>query len=547
MKIRELYLKNFGKFTDTRFYLPENIHVFYGENEYGKSTLYAFIKAMLFGMDRGRGRAAGKDDFSRYEPWENPNYYAGVMRFTCGGRTFRLERQFDRYAKQAVLVCEDDGEELSVEAGDLTMLLGGMTRTSFENTAAIGRLTAKPGQDLAAELKNYAANYCETGGGEVDLQGALESLKARNKSVEQELRRKLDAKAREAEVYRMQYQYVENDARKLQREYQEKKKELEKCLKKQKDFENEVKQEHGRNENSRSEFIQLILGFVLAVAGAAGLLRRIFSGAAQKHFLPGGGDGVLFVLCILLLAAGGVLTGLAWRSRKRPRGNLILEEKEQIAQGKRSVQAVSEPEVQNQNEMGILETQQEELGNSIRQLRWECQRIQAEWKEKQIQMNNLQEQMEEAGQKDETIRRLETTKQALELASERIKTTAEAMTEEFGVRLNREASGILSEITNGKYTCLLVDDRLEMSVYCEGRKIPVERLSRGTLEQIYFSLRMAALDILYEEEVPVILDDAFAFYDEKRLKSVLKWLSEQPRQVIIFSCQRREEELLEEG
>ena len=181
MHILELHLKNFGKFTDRHIYFPEQIHVIYGENEYGKSTIYAFIKAMLFGLERGRGRAAGRDVFSRYEPWENPNYYAGMMRFCCGGRTFRLERTFDRYTKSASLVCEDDGEVLSVEAGDLQMLLGGMTAAAFENTAAVGQLTAKPGQELAAELKNYAANYYETGSGEVDLQGAFEQLKLKKK------------------------------------------------------------------------------------------------------------------------------------------------------------------------------------------------------------------------------------------------------------------------------------------------------------------------------------------------------------------------------
>lgn len=544
MKIRELYLKNFGKFADTRFDLPEHIHVFYGENEYGKSTLYAFIKAMLFGMDRGRGRAAGKDDFSRYEPWENPNYYAGVIRFTCGERTFRLERQFDRYAKQAVLICEDDGEELSVEDGDLTMLLGGMTLSSFENTAAIGRLTAKPGQDLAAELKNYAANYCETGGGEVDLQGALESLKARTKSVEQELRKRLDVKEREVESYQIQRRYVEDDSRKLQKEYQEKKEELKKYQEKQKDFERRAEQErnqenkeinHTEKEKNRSGSLQMLAGFVLAAAGAAGLLWRIFSGAAHAAGAGAGSDEILLLFCILLLAAGAVLTGTAWRVRAYSREYSNEETERKTAQ-----------RVQNQEETGNRNSQQGELHAAIRQLSWECQRIQAEWKEKQIQLNNLQEQMEEAGQKDDTIRQLEITKKALELASERIKSTAEAMTKEFGIRLNREASDILSKITNGKYTRLLIDDQLDMSVYSGGRKIPVERLSRGTLEQIYFSLRMAALDILYEEKVPVILDDAFAFYDEKRLKSVLKWLSEQPRQVIIFSCQRREEEILKD-
>lgn len=53
--------------------------------------------------------------------------YAGVMRFDCGGRHFRLERTFGtgvKNSKSAALICEDDGEELSVEHGDLEMLPG---------------------------------------------------------------------------------------------------------------------------------------------------------------------------------------------------------------------------------------------------------------------------------------------------------------------------------------------------------------------------------------------------------------------------------------
>ena len=66
MKITELYLKNYGKFSEKHFYLKDGIQVIYGENEFGKSTLHAFIRAMLFGMERGRGRHAGRDAFSRY-------------------------------------------------------------------------------------------------------------------------------------------------------------------------------------------------------------------------------------------------------------------------------------------------------------------------------------------------------------------------------------------------------------------------------------------------------------------------------------------------
>ena len=117
MIIRELYLKSFGKFSETKIELEEGFHIFYGENEFGKSTLHAFIRSMLFGLTKGRGRAAKNDLFTKYEPWDQPSYYAGEMTFESGDRTFIISRRFDRYGKSASLVCQTDGEILSVEQG----------------------------------------------------------------------------------------------------------------------------------------------------------------------------------------------------------------------------------------------------------------------------------------------------------------------------------------------------------------------------------------------------------------------------------------------
>ena len=50
MEIQELHLKHFGKFEDRHFYLNDGIQIFYGENEFGKTTIYQLIKAMLFGL-----------------------------------------------------------------------------------------------------------------------------------------------------------------------------------------------------------------------------------------------------------------------------------------------------------------------------------------------------------------------------------------------------------------------------------------------------------------------------------------------------------------
>ena len=108
MKIIELVLKNFGKFSDRRIMFSEGINLICGKNEAGKTTIHTFLKSMLFGMERSRGRGAANDMFSKYEPWENPNYYAGTLRFVCGTRSFCLDRHFDKYAKSVVLFCAQD-------------------------------------------------------------------------------------------------------------------------------------------------------------------------------------------------------------------------------------------------------------------------------------------------------------------------------------------------------------------------------------------------------------------------------------------------------
>lgn len=66
------------------------------------------------------------------------------------------------------------------------------------------------------------------------------------------------------------------------------------------------------------------------------------------------------------------------------------------------------------------------------------------------------------------------------------------------------------------------------------------------MQQIYFALRMAAAEMLGEGRLlPVILDETFALYDDARLEAALRWLRASGRQVILFTCQKREREILE--
>jgi uncharacterized protein YhaN len=104
---------------------------------------------------------------------------------------------------------------------------------------------------------------------------------------------------------------------------------------------------------------------------------------------------------------------------------------------------------------------------------------------------------------------------------------------------------LISECTDSKYKTIKYTDDNEIMVEGEyGNLIPIEQLSFGTIDELYVSFRLAALDRY--ESVPIILDESFAYFDDKRLENVLKLLSRisNAKQIIILSCSNREEKLL---
>lgn len=509
MRIQELYLKNFGKFHQKRFLIEDGVQVFYGENEYGKSTIYAFIKAMLFGMERGRGRASCHDEYSKYEPWDNPNYYAGVMRFTCGGKRFYLERNFDRYQRNAYLVCEDDGEELSVEDGDLTELLDGMTLSDFENTVAVGQLSVESGQSLVSALHNYAANYSATMDSDLNLQQALERLKAAKKEAVNQRRELAGVRRERQERLRNHQEYLQQEMKRLKEEILE----LQEEFSEQKVIEKESQKQKSLDRKRKFPKVMIILiTLLLVVFASLRLLDTDYVGA-----------GILLVIALVFVSGILVRRRGDWRMKREERAKDL-----------------------------------EALGTRLEVIEWRLSHLREEFQEKKTQHQNLEEdvqELEELSAKElELLRRTE----AFALAAETMQRLARETSANFERQFNQNASHILSAITDGAYSRLILDADGELYLYEAAqnlrdarlespdvsRRISVRQVSKGTAQQVWFAFRMAAAQVLSPADFPLILDETFAFYDDRRLKSTLKWLSEQPRQVIIFTCQKREREAL---
>ncbi len=137
---------------------------------------------------------------------------------------------------------------------------------------------------------------------------------------------------------------------------------------------------------------------------------------------------------------------------------------------------------------------------------------------------------------------------AIDLAINTLKELSTEIHESFGSDLNEEVAHVFGQITGGENGGLSVDNKLNISVD-QGRKlVSVDQQSAGTVDQLYFALRMAAGKLLFKgQNMPLILDDCFAFYDDRRLMNLLGWLSDNIKgQLIIFTCHTREAQLLEQ-
>ena len=128
MKIESLHIDGFGVWSDKTWApLAPGLNVFHGANETGKSTLMAFIRSILFGLDR-RGQAR------RYEPL-NGGTHGGWLDVTVSGRTVRIERKAGKHVRGTVTIYDGDTAGGDTE---LETLLAGTTRTLYHNVFAFG-------------------------------------------------------------------------------------------------------------------------------------------------------------------------------------------------------------------------------------------------------------------------------------------------------------------------------------------------------------------------------------------------------------------------
>lgn len=617
MIIKDIQLINFGKFNHKAMPLEQGLNIIYGENEAGKTTLHTFIRGMLFGIEKQRGKASGRDIYTKYEPWENPSNYQGIMHIECDGINYRIERNFSRQFKSFKVINEDQGIELTQEQIDTLFM--GLDESCYYNTISISQLGSVTDKELELILKNYAANLGSTKSMEINIKDAFADLDAQKKKIASEnkigeeeiidkslknLKEQMDISEREQHAIIASMEQKKEALNKLNVKKEElsilDKNRLEELAKHNErkdklyqdamDYSADIEKETERLDKINDHKAQLEQQLLEKGIDNQETMELLSAKVLNKSNMPvsfiilalaclGAGIGftignlnmlsmpeywIKTAICAgaaLVCIVGAIFKYIYNKNKKKRKLEALkdlklimdkleaakheelytsrqLNSKKEVLENTKALikrqEEMPDEEKDYSNDIKELEGKERELNEAISKGRWALEQK----KESDIQ---TEKHIEELQERLERIKKAKVEITAIEEAKNEIEDIAKEIRGSFGKKINERASYYMDKITNGKYSSLSIDEHLNISVNSKKTLVSASKLSKGTVEQVYMALRLAAADIIFQDDKkPILLDDAFAMYDNKRMGNTLKFMSENMEQVILFSCHTRE-------
>ena len=632
MILEKLYIDGFGKFSDYSLNFSPSIQILYGENEAGKSTIHAFIQAMLYGIPKG---ASKKEVFFQYRPFSKALGFGGSLTFSYQGKSYCVQRDFLQ-GGEAHITIPPQGEKLFEGESFLQSVLSPFSLESFKNTVSIRQLKSSTEREMVYELQAMLSNFQESGNVELNPQAALDYLE----QEEARLREKMipDATKRysgllgevknthrslsllEAEEAQSSEEkspkglapkeaIIEATNREESLELQQKVAEIEETreewnrlssllekeglnnkdelLLEQEKMLQYLSHEQEEKELGKSSIFlyPLFCFFALcfAVLTTLSFLYAYTSVALPRFpFFSMGFSAYLYpFFCAFLLF---LLLALSQRRIFTQQQRWVKQEKREFEEilAKRNISTFLQFQNSSKEELreeGSSYTQakvlqyyntllekwgeKEELEKSLALLEESYQKEKNLWLEtsfKEKQKEQREELLRQYGilqNKADLIRpsleeneKLQEKREALLEAKERIRQIAGEIRKSFAFHLNEDCGKALSEITGGRYDSLWIDEQLHIYVNAKEGFFPLEQASTGTIDQLYLALRLSMALLLQRENrdlLPLLFDDSFAMYDEKRLAASIGYLKKAyPAQILLFTCHHREEKILKE-
>ena len=592
MKIKELKINGFGRLENKEIKLQDNINVIYGENEAGKSTLLKFITSMFYGISKNKNGQL-VTDLEKFTPWKTEEFSGKIKYELDNHNTFEVYRDFKK--KNPVIYSEnleDISKEFNIDKTKGNQFFYdqiGIEEDIFNTSVVTKQAEVKLDEKSQNSIIQKISNILGTGEDSTSYNKIVSKLK---KKLMEEIGTD-NSKERPINLVNKRIEEIEKEKVKLD-EYQDKKFEIEEILQDKKTkiieekekldtlrlaninlektkaeetkisvakklvedtekeikefkFDNNIEKNTNTKKSSKGYLYTTALLFIISIIGI-GFIKNIILKIIPMLI-------TLIIFTIYVIKNSKRKTELKEKKNEYKNKLKILEYKKNVQE-----QELKDLENNYKNEINEicekynvkdLNTIIEEISkteSTINELTLSVHTI-------EIDNQNASKKLEEYVKLEEELESLKDDKKELEQkrfeiqkALDILETAYNKMKEEITPKFTEKLSKSINKISNGKYKNVRMNISGEIIVEdINGEYINAENLSIGTIDQLYLSLRLASIEEITKEKMPIILDESFAYYDNERLKNILEYLSEEynDNQIIIFTCTQREIEELD--
>lgn len=590
MKIDYLKVNGFGKIENKEIEFGKKINVIYGENEAGKTTLLKCILSMLYGVSSNKN---GKDisEKEQYKPWKNAEF-SGKMKYELdNGEKIEVFRDFSkRNPKITNEFSEDITNTFNIDKHmgnnffyeqtkidkDMLLITGlveqkesilgdkeqNLLTQKIANILTSGEENIsykKAIEKLNKELVEKIGNDRTTGRPINIINEKIEKLKENINKINDEEEKVSDLK-QEKELVKKQIEKIENeliDLRKvkdikLQENVEKEKLGVKKELLKEYDEKLEKLNEQVKaKDKDVQKSLNIILSVIFIVLSA--IVFYINKLAGLLTF----GIFIAIYLPVILIRKNSKNQEekLKQKEIKNLRKSKLEKETEIEETEKTICDNVNREMIENVNNTGLRTLDLKTVENRIAQEEQNLSNSKIHLNTIEIEEKRIGQDLEKKVEIEEALEKtleekndLETEERRIKFAKEMLEQAYIKMKNEITPKFTSNLSKIASKISNNKYSNIKFNDNYGLTVELEnGEYVKCDRLSTGTIEQLYLALRLSAFEEITEEKIPIILDEAFAYYDNIRLENILSYLNNYytDNQILIFTCTDREKQILD--
>lgn len=137
---------------------------------------------------------------------------------------------------------------------------------------------------------------------------------------------------------------------------------------------------------------------------------------------------------------------------------------------------------------------------------------------------------------------------AVQLAQEAMEQATDELRRSVTPRLAVAAAEIFDRLSDGAHGALRISPEFTVTLEDGGIPRPLSHFSAGCLDAACLSLRLALLDMIADEPLPLFFDEALSRLDDNRARALLSAIASYCRrggQCLLFTCHSREGRLLE--